>query len=391
MMFSEYGNTLLYALIILVFGIVLGRVWAYLRSAGAGPPPDRISPGHSSHYIMGLNYLISNKRNLAIKEFTKAAKENVWAPEIYITLGNLYREKGLVQKAIQIHQGVLHRSDIPRQEKLQALYCLGLDFKKGGLVDRALATFKDLIREDPANVHAMMVLGKLYEELKNWDAAYHTIEKTSRTKEERLELSFLKNEMGLDLLRADKLKEAQKRFQEAVQLNQDFFPARIYLGDIQMKQGKTAAAVKLWEAFAEGYKKKAHLVFGRIETGYKLLGEVDKLSAFCRRFLENNAGEWKLYLILSGLELDRGSRERALELMFQAMDRKPASMAVHRRILKSIIAEEADSETLKAYLSRLESAEISDERYICLQCRYQSSEHLWNCPHCHAWDSLIEA
>jgi len=295
-----------------------------------------------------------------------------------------------VQKAIQIHQGILHRADIPRQEKLQALYCLGLDFKKGGLVDRALTTFKDLIKEDPANVHALMVLGNLYEELKNWEAAYRTIEKIARTKEERLELSFLKNQMGLDLLRDGKLREAQKRFHEAIQIDHDFFVARIYLGDVCMKQGKTTQAVKLWEEFTEGYKKKAHLVFNRLETGYKLLGEAGKLSAFCRNFLEASPGEWRLHLILSRLELEEDQPDRALASLFRAMDITPSAMAVHKSILKNVITEEARSETLKAYLARLESADLSDAHYICLQCRYQSTEHLWNCPHCHAWDSFIE-
>ena len=388
-MFFEYGNTFLYALLILITGIILGRVWAFLRETG-GTRRDRGRQTYSFHYIMGLNYLISNKRDLAIKEFTKAAKENAWAPDIYITLGNLYREKGMVQKAIQIHQGILHRSDIPREERLQALCCLGLDFKKGGLVDRALSTFKDLIKEDPDNIHALMLLGKLYAELRNWDAAYKTLEKIARTREERLELSFLKNQIGLDLMREGKLKEAQKKFQEAMSLNQDFYAARVYLGDIYMKQGKTTEAVALWEEFATGYKRKAHLVLSRLETGYKLLGDTERLSRFCQRMLETNKQEWRLYGILSRIEQEKGNREEATDYLFRAWELNPSSMEIHRRILKHLLAEDPCSDHLRDYLSRMERSGNGGDSYVCLQCHYKSSEHLWNCPHCHAWDSFQE-
>jgi hypothetical protein len=44
-----------------------------------------------------------------VVELTKAARENTEATEIYLILGNLLREKGQLERAIQIHQSVLHR------------------------------------------------------------------------------------------------------------------------------------------------------------------------------------------------------------------------------------------------------------------------------------------
>ena len=28
--------------------------------------------------------------------------------------------------------------------------------------------------------------------------------------------------------------------------------------------------------------------------------------------------------------------------------------------------------------------------HICVRCRYRSTELLWQCPHCHEWDTFIE-
>ena len=28
--------------------------------------------------------------------------------------------------------------------------------------------------------------------------------------------------------------------------------------------------------------------------------------------------------------------------------------------------------------------------HICLRCRYRSNELLWQCPHCHEWNTFVE-
>ena len=28
--------------------------------------------------------------------------------------------------------------------------------------------------------------------------------------------------------------------------------------------------------------------------------------------------------------------------------------------------------------------------HVCLRCRYRSTELLWQCPHCHEWNTFVE-
>ena len=66
-------------------------------------------------------------------------------------LGNLYREKGQVGRAITIHQQLLQRPKLTRLEHAYILLCLGLDYKRGGFVDRALEAFSEVLRFEPQN------------------------------------------------------------------------------------------------------------------------------------------------------------------------------------------------------------------------------------------------
>ena len=44
------------------------------------------------------------------------------------------------------------------------LLCIGLDYKRGGFVDRALEAFNEVLRLDPTNSYAFVNLQKLHEE-----------------------------------------------------------------------------------------------------------------------------------------------------------------------------------------------------------------------------------
>jgi lipopolysaccharide biosynthesis regulator YciM len=118
-------------------------------------------------------------------------------------LGNLYREKGQVGKAITVHQALLQRSKLTRLEHAYVLLCLGLDYKRGGFVDRALEAFNEVLRLDAKNEYALVNLQKLHEEQHQWLEAYDTRQRLTnlaaldRQPQNQAILAFLENEIGL--------------------------------------------------------------------------------------------------------------------------------------------------------------------------------------------------
>ena len=100
---------LLAFVVTLLTGIVLGKLWERYKLRD-GRWIDRRKIRESPHYILGLNFLVSNQIDLAIEELTKAAGLDAPALEIHLILGNLYRERGQVSKAIQLHKSLLQLS-----------------------------------------------------------------------------------------------------------------------------------------------------------------------------------------------------------------------------------------------------------------------------------------
>ena len=136
------------ALLALLAGVAIGKAWERYKLRD-GRWIDRRKARDSHHYVLGLNFLVANQIDLAIEELSQAARVDADALEIHLILGNVYRERGQVTRAIQVHQALLQRQKLTRLEHAYVMLCLGLDFKRGGFVDRAVEAFKEVRRLDP--------------------------------------------------------------------------------------------------------------------------------------------------------------------------------------------------------------------------------------------------
>jgi len=121
---TAYGP-MLAALIALLAGLAVGKAWERYKLRD-GKWIDRRRARESPHYILGLNCLVANQIDLAIEALSKAAGLDADALEVHMILGNLYREKGQVGKAINLHQGLLQRPNLSKLEHAYVLLCLGL-------------------------------------------------------------------------------------------------------------------------------------------------------------------------------------------------------------------------------------------------------------------------
>jgi lipopolysaccharide biosynthesis regulator YciM len=78
----------------------------------------------------------------AIDELSQVVKNNPESVEIYLALGNLFRSQGEIERAVQIRNSLIVRHGLDPALKARAWYQLGRDFRRGGLLDRALSAFE---------------------------------------------------------------------------------------------------------------------------------------------------------------------------------------------------------------------------------------------------------
>src|SRR5215510_5226554 len=210
---------LLAVLFALLLGLVAGKAWERYKLRD-GRWIDRRRLRETPHYMLGLNFLVDNQIDQAVEELTKATSSDTDALEIQMILGNLYRQKGQVGRAITVHQGLLQRSDLRAIEHAHVLLCLGLDYKHGGFIDRALETFQEVVRLDPTNRYAFVNLQKLYEDQQQWVEAAAVWEQIAALDDDTKAsnnqiLGFLRNEVGGALTQTGDDAAAARAFESA--------------------------------------------------------------------------------------------------------------------------------------------------------------------------------
>jgi lipopolysaccharide biosynthesis regulator YciM len=393
------GVTLLTGLIALLVGLAVGKAWERYKLQD-GVWIDRRRTRESPHYMLGLNFLVTNQIDQAIEELSKAAESAGDPLEIHLILGNLYREKGQVGRAIQAHQALLQRPKLRRLEHANVLLCLGLDYRGGGFVDRAIEAFTEVLKLDPANRYALSNLEKLYEDQHQWDQAYAARQKLaamSSTGDGGAELpkhdevlAFLENEFGQAALKSLDLREAARRFQAAIDRDPRNAPARLSLGDVLAREGKTKDAIAVWEQLIDASPERAYLAFPRLESAYSKLGAPERFPALCEKLMAANPQDWRARLALARFNASNGDPSRAIELLFDALTHNPHSLALHQAIWQTLSSLHLPPELVKRYVDLTRDAIFYLDPHVCLRCRYRSTELLWQCPHCHEWNSFVE-
>jgi lipopolysaccharide biosynthesis regulator YciM len=391
----ENPAVLLGALLALLAGLTIGKAWERYKLQD-GRWVDRRRARDSPHYMLGLNFLVANQVDPAIEELVKAAQSAGDPLEIHMILGNLYREKGQVGRAIQEHQALLQRPDLRKLEHANVLLCLGLDYKRGGFVDRALEAFTEVLRLDPENQYALSNLEKLYEEQHQWAEAYAARQKLAARADQTTParhhetLAYLENEIGLEALKRRDHVEAARRFRAAIDLDPTNAPASLNLGDVRYDRGDVDGAIADWERLIDQSPERAYLAFSRLDTAYSRAGGSARFPDLCRRLIAANSQDWRARLALARHLSSRGGSAEALELLFEAVELNPHALALHQAIWQTLSSLHLPQSLVDRYVDLTRDSIFYLDPHICVRCRYRSTELLWQCPHCHEWNTFVE-
>jgi lipopolysaccharide assembly protein B len=387
--------TLIVALLALLGGLAIGKAWERYKLQD-GRWIDRRRGRDSPHYLLGLNFLVANQIDAAIEELTRAAEIGGQSLELRMILGNLYREKGQVGRAIEEHKALLQLPNLRRLEHASVLLCLGLDYKRGGFVDRAVEAFTEVVRLDPDNEYALTNLEKLYAEQHQWDEAYAMRRKLAHRREQEAEgphhaiLAYLENELGTQALKRMDYQEAARRFQAAIDLDQANPPAHLNLGDVRFLEGDVAGAADVWERLVDRAPDRAYLTFSRLESAYAKIGDAPRYRQLCARLIAANPQDWRARLALARYVAAQGKPREGLDLLFQALVHNPHALALHQAIWQILSSLQLPPELVSQYVDLTRDSIFYLDPHICVRCRYRSTELLWQCPQCHEWNTFVE-
>ena len=101
--------------------------WFAARHASRPNPDEHLDTGLRADYFKGIDYLLNEQQDKALDVFIKVLEVDTATAETHLALGNLYRRRGEVDRAIRIHQNLVARSELDEDRRVEALLELGHD------------------------------------------------------------------------------------------------------------------------------------------------------------------------------------------------------------------------------------------------------------------------
>ena len=369
----------------LVIGYLLGRHKQISDSSlkRSDPPEDY------SVFLKGIQYILANETDQAIETFSRAVQINSETIETYVTLGNLFRVKGEIDRAIRIRQSILLREKIDQETKLQALFDMGIDYKQGGFLQRAISTFEEVIRRAPKRLDAYKELEGLYEDTHDWQRAYglqKEIGKLSNTNNQHV-MAHLKTEQAKVEMQRGNLDSANAHLKKALSLDSTCVDASLQLGSLYWLKNKKSKALAIWKKLVKRNPRWAHLILIRLEEQDGMPADEAKVLEFFENVAEENL-DALAHLALARCFMKRDRREQGLASLRRALEIKP-DLREARKMLGEELLEKGDERgALSEYRVLLGHLGPVSKTYRCQQCGLECDKIVWKCQGCHNWDTV---
>ncbi|AOJ80179.1 N-acetylglucosaminyl transferase [Burkholderia sp. MSMB617WGS] len=339
-------------------------------------------------YFRGLNFLLNEQPDKAIDAFIEVAKLDPETVELHFALGNLFRRRGETDRAIRVHQNLLSRNDLPVNERDHALFELGQDFLKAGLLDRAEEAFHKLSEGDYA-LDAQRALLTIYEIEKDWNKSIDTATRIESMGAPRLatEISQFHCELAQDALLRKNAELAAGHLRDALAVNPQNARATILSGDAAAAAGDHLAAIEHWRRIETQNPAYLPLVADKLMKSYVALDRAadgaDLLTDYARRYPSNDL----LDVVYQYVAQMRGNGA-AHALARSQMEKAPnLSGMLHLLDAQIAAADEPRRAELEMMRTLVKQRTKNLPRYTCQNCGFRARLFYWQCPGCSGWET----
>jgi len=374
-------------LLVFLLGLFLGaRIPFPHRSAGTAKDARR-----SQHYIRGMYAMLTSDPESAISHLSRVVELSTEPIEVYLALGNLFRQRGQIDRAIRVHQSLLTRAGLSEEEKVLALNALGMDFKTGGLMDRAVRTFKDALALNPKDPDALAYLVRLSEDLGEWGDAYEYATRLQkvRGRKDPKTLSYLLAQKAGALREGGPALRAAWQLHRALRLHPENTLATLHLVRLYLAADKPQKALKALEKALGESPHKSFMLLPALREVYQRMGDGEGYLETLHR-LGFEQGQKRALLLELEEWLARGERDRVAELTRHLVRHFGRSRQV-QRTLWGLLRKGAVEESLAAeWAETLSRSEQMADPFVCISCGYRTLEILHRCPNCKEWDSFAD-
>lgn len=358
--------------------------WMGRRSLSrTGTPPE----ANLRARIHSMHNLLERHSDDALENLSQGLVVSPETLESHVHVGNLFRRRGDIEKAIHIHQDLLGRAGEDGALVARVRLELARDYIAGGLLGSAEELLDELTqqRDEPISLEALDEQRLICEREKNWSRA---IELAARLVSSRPELSAaLANyycELAQEKSRTGDRSAMQELLREARRVDKRCVRALLMRLDCELWRNDPAAAVATIGELASDAKAFLGEVVPLLRR-HDGLARPELLA--CLRELAGGEEVPPAILALLAESEQPGRSSSWRESLLERVERHPSWQGVGEYL--EVVGSEAEKDSATGKIAPIIIGLYKTmPRYRCGKCGFAGRELHWQCPSCHAWNAL---
>jgi len=344
----------------------------------------------SADYFKGLNYLLGEQPDKAVEVFIEMLEVDSETVDTHFAIGSLLRRRGEVDRAIRIHQNLIARPTLDRQQRDHALYELGIDYMRAGLLDRAENLFQQLVRESSFyRRQALMQLLDIYQQEKDWQKAVSIGQKLQGLGEnigtviaqffcEQAEQALMLGERG----------EALRMLRRALQEDRQCIRATLIEGRIELEGKAYKSAVRILRRVEQQNPEYLSETLPLLQEAFAQQGRSKVMIDYLHELLSRHGGQ-SIMLALADVISQQQGEQAASSFMIEHLRAYPSVRGMAQLVGLKLASGACQAQHEFLVLKELLDIILANQHaYVCANCGYSGKTLEWQCPGCKQWGTI---
>ncbi len=359
----------------------------------------------SGHFVKGVNFLLNEEPDKALEVFLNYPDIDEYTAETYQLLGNMFRNRGEVDRALRIHQNLIARANLGTDKKQKAMFSLGNDFFAAGMLDRAESVFQELLND----TKSVQIISKssicrslrtIYEQTQEWEKAIeatHCSKDSKSTSSDGIDnnalIAHYYCELADEALAQGNLHKVDEVMVKAKSVYKQSTRLMCLEGDVAYHQKKYRKAMNRYLVAIKNDNRLLKMLDSKIETCAKETDAIPSLQDHLIKLYKKKKDRTIFETILS-YSLKYGASTKVDKLIESELNSEKLNIESIHKASDYIVNQTSSIDNEKG----LQLVNISLDKYLagvpafhCNHCGYRMNDYLWRCPACHHWDTINHA
>lgn len=341
----------------------------------------------SRDYFVGLNFLLNEQPDKAVDIFIKLLAVDSETVETHLALGNLFRRRGEIDRAIKVHQNIIARPNLEPQQRTEALAALAQDYYRAGMLDRAERLFLEVLQITPNDMQSLQSLLDIYQQQKRWEQAIVVAKKVNFPANEKLYIAVAQYycELAQKAFAEQQIIEAKQLIEQALQSDPSCVRANLLLGDYELANHNYMQALECYQKIPQQDPDFLTEALPAIAKAYQAINDETGLLNYLTMCLQEYP-RVAVVLALTDVYYARQGINIALEFLNAQLKQQVSLKSLLKLLdLQRQVAAEPLKDDLTYLYDLIVSLLKNKPVYRCIQCGLSSKKIDWQCPSCKSW------